>query len=122
MVVCIYVSLPNCSACETFVQTWNLIKSNSNQGIEFVHIDLSGPDDSRLKYLTKEYYYFPILIITSSDLYQRFLQLNVEKPIDVFRYNVVEQDGKYYWGGRPMSIDLILEWINKNKDHLGSNK
>lgn len=118
MVVLIYVSLPGCHPCEGFIGVWESLKLKlvSENPVKFIHIDLSGLEDSRLKNLTKEYYYFPMLLLTSDDLYQKFTDHTNKGPIAISRYNVVEQDGKYLWSGRYISEDLIQDWFNKSKD------
>ncbi len=112
--------MTGCSGCKDFAREWETLKLYFTD-IELIHIH-TEPEDPRHPILTKEYYIFPMIILTTKEsYYSHFTQegelISSSDPITGIRYNAVEDNGKYVWGGRPFNACFVISWVTKQ---LGS--
>ena len=125
--VLIYVSKEKCPACDAFDRNheWDKIKASiTDANAIFVKFVVSN--NSRIPdVLTKRDYYYPMIILVAPRSYFSCFthndQVNPTGPIATgkpytikgFRYNVVEDGGKYTWAGRQTNATGVIAWFNK---------
>jgi len=115
----VYLEYPDCYSCQLFEPHWEALDENL-LNVKKVHI-LVEENDPRLPILTKEYYWYPMILLFRQEDYQKYFdgpklrEDHPSEPLPSSRYGSVEEDGKFIWSGREMTVWTITEWVKKEQ-------